>query len=227
MRVEVRTQEEFDAAWAEHSGDINCEIAIVSARGVWIHVTASGSATVRAYGSATVTASGLATVRAYDSATVTASGLATVRASSHVAVHLHSARVTVSGGVVIDVTSLDQSDPATWAEYTGALVKDGQVILHKAVDAGLNAGHGYTLTNYAIGTDVTTEDWRPSNECGHGLHASPHAWQALEYAQDATRMLLVSCPLADLRPIPGDPAKAKARTFHVLREVNLDGSELS
>ena len=66
----------------------NCEAAhgwqsiVVGAHdaqaGIWL---ASGSATVRAYDSATVEASGSATVRAYDSATVRASGSATVEAS--------------------------------------------------------------------------------------------------------------------------------------------------
>jgi hypothetical protein len=33
-------------------------------------------------------------------------------------------------------------------------------------------------------------------------------------------------PLADLRPIPGGTAKAKARTVHVVREVALDGTPI-
>ena len=189
-------------------------------------VEAYGSATVEAYGSATVRAYGSATVRAYGSATVRAYGSATVRASAYVAVHLHSARVTLSGGVVIDVTRLDLTDPQTWAEYTGATVIDDTVTLYKAVDADLHAGHGYRLTAYPVGEDVTASDWRDDHDCGRGLHASPHPHQALSYAPAATRMLEVTVPLADLRPIPGGAAKAKARTVHVVREVTLDGAPL-
>ena len=44
------------------------------------------------------------------------------------------------------------------------------------------------------------------------------------YYPDAKRMLEVTVPLADLRPLGAD--KAKAQTVHVVREVTLDGSPL-
>jgi hypothetical protein len=201
-------------------------------------VRASDSATVRASDSATVRASGSATVTASDSATVRASDSATVRAGSYVAVHLHSARVTLTGGVVLDVTALDLTDPQTWVGYTGAKVSktrrtvDGRrttvelVTLYKAVDADMQAGRSYIPTTYPVGQDVTASDWRDNHHCGHGLHTSPHPHQALVYYPEATRMLEVTVPLSDLRPIPGGTAKAKARTVHVVREVTLDGAEL-
>ena len=157
-------------------------------------------------------------VRAYGSATVTA--------SSYVAVHLHSARVTVSGGVILDVTKLDLTDVNTWADYTGATITDGHVTLYKAVDANLVTGHSYIRTTWAIGDDVTCTDWKDTHTYGYGLHASPHPHQALHYNRGATRMLEVTVPVADLRTIPGSVAKAKARTMRVVREVNLDGSPI-
>ena len=42
----------------------------------------------------------------------------------------------------------------------------------------------------------------------------------------AERMLEVTVPLADLRPIPGGVAKAKARMVTVVREVALDGGAI-
>ncbi|QAY70032.1 hypothetical protein ET471_08280 [Xylanimonas protaetiae] len=143
------------------------------------------------------------------------------------AVHLHSARVTLTGGVVIDVTGLDLTDPQTWVDYTGAEVIDDRVVLYKAVDDELRAGHSYRLTAYPVGEDVTAPDWRDDHGCGYGLHASPHPHQALAHYGDAKRMLRVTVPLADLRPIPGGTAKAKAATVHVLDEVSLDGEPLS
>ena len=234
--ITVTTQAEFDAALKKHGKDRYADILIKSPAGVWIEVGgsagASGSATVTASGSATVTASGSATVRAYDSATVTAydsatvtaSGSATVRASKFVAVHLHSARVTIQGGVVIDVTGLDLDDPQTWIDYTGATVTDGHVTLYKAVDDKYQAGQEYKLTTYTVGADVTATDWRDDNDCGGGLHVSPRPWQALAYRTDATRMLEVTVPVVDIRPI--GPDKIKARTVHVVREVTLDGEPL-
>lgn len=180
-------------------------------------VTASGSATVRAYEYATVAASGSATVRAYDSTTVTA--------GSHVATHRHSTRATLHGGTIIDHTSLDLNNPQTWADYTGAHIQDGEVVLYKAVDDTLTAGHSWAPTAYPIGQAVACEDWRDDNDCGGGLHASPHPHQALSYHSDAARMLRVAAPLDSIRPIGTD--KAKAPRFRVLDEVSLTGRPLT
>jgi hypothetical protein len=60
----VTTQAALDAALAEHVDIIN----INSPRGVWLTISDSGSATVRASDSATVEASGSATVEASGSA---------------------------------------------------------------------------------------------------------------------------------------------------------------
>jgi hypothetical protein len=191
-------------------------------------VRAYGSATVRAYGSATVRAYDTATVRAYGSATVLASGSATVEASTHVAVHLHSARATVTGGVLIDITALVLNDPATWCGYYGVQVNDGSALLYKAVNTSLAAGHQYyKATTYTVGSDVTADDWRDDHQCGGGLHVSPRPDQAKRYrpeGETGTRYLRVAVALTDLRPI-GD--KAKARTVRVLAEVDAAGNDLA
>ncbi len=190
-----------------------------------VTVTASGSATVHAYGSATVTAYDSATVYAHDSATVHAYDSATAHAGSHVAIHRHTTRATVHGGTIIDHTNLDLNNPQTWADYTGAHIQDGEVVLYKAVDDTLTAGHSWTPTTYPIGQTVTCEDWRDDNDCGGGLHASPHPHQALAYYSDAERMLRVAAPLDSIRPIGTD--KAKAPLFRVLDEVSLTGRPLT
>ena len=183
-------------------------------------VEAWDSATVRAYGSATVRAWDSATVRASGSATVQASGSATVEAAPYVAVHLFSARATVTGGVVIDIASLDQNDPRTWCELHGVTIDDdGNAHLYKAVDDSLTAGHSWTPTTYAIGSDPRCDEWLDNNNCGGGLHVCPTAWQALDHYAEATRYLETAAPLDSIRPI--DATKCKAPTVHVLREVDL------
>ena len=109
MSIEVTTQTELDAAVAAHPDEL---ITITGAG--WFTVSsgrfASDSASVRAYGSASVEAydsasvmasgsasveaSGSASVRAYDSASVRASGSASVRASD-------SASVMASGSASV------------------------------------------------------------------------------------------------------------------------------
>ncbi len=189
-------------------------------------VTAYDSASVTAYGSASVTAYGSASVRASGSASVTAYGSASVTASSHVAVHLHDARVTVEGGVVIDVTKVNQRDASAWADYTGAETSETGVVLYKAVDADLKSERGFA---YPVGETVECPDWIDTHDCGGGLHLSPHPHQALAYFSRATRFLRCVVAVDDLRPIPGyagDPAKAKARRVTVLAEVDIDGKDV-
>ena len=227
----------YSSATVQVSGSATVEASGLTT--VWAFdsstVVAYGSATVRAHNSATVKAYDTATVEvrdsvtvwAYDSATVRAHDTATVEASSHVAVHLHSARVTHFGGVIIDVTSLDPSDPQVWSDHTGAQIENGSVVLYKAVDDYLTAGHGYRPTAYPLGQDVTAPDWRDDHECGGGLHASPHPHQARFYAPHATRLLKVTVPLEDIRPIPGDVAKVKAQTLYVECEVTMTGDPIT
>jgi hypothetical protein len=189
-------------------------------------VTACGSSTVRAYDSSTVTAYGSSTVRAYGSSTVTAYGSSTVTASSHTAVHLHSGRANITGGVLIDHTAVDQSAPATWASYHGAqLANEDTVTVYKAVRTDLRSGHGAL---YTIGAEVTCDDWRDTNECGNGLHFSPSPAQALSYDFQATRFLECTVNLSDLRPLTDSgTAKAKTRRAFVVREVDIAGRPIA
>ena len=226
MSIIVTTQAELDSALAAGAEGI----IIASPAGVWLNVSGSatvaafGSATVRASGSATVRASGSATVRAYGSATVTAYDSATVRATPHVAVHLHSASVDISGGVVIDV-SKPILDPADWCAYHGVTVsKAGVATLYKAVgDDYLSAWGG----DYTPGTKPSDPDWYDDNKCGHGLHFSPTPGQALAYMRNATRFVEVGVKVTELRPIPGGTAKCKApRVVRACREVDIDGTRI-
>ena len=193
-------------------------------------VTASDSATVRAFGSATVEASGSATVTAFDSATVRAFGSATVRAydsatvraSAYVAVHLFSARATVTGGVVIDVTALDLTQIRTWAAYHGAVADDEHLTVYKAVgDDWQTDRKGWV---YEPGLTVEAADWDGLAECGGGLHLCATPSRSGRYYAAATRF--VEC-LVDMSEavVVGD--KIKARSVRVVREVDLFGREVT
>jgi len=241
----VRTQTELDAAIAVNDSDI----IIDSPRGAWINVgdsatvsawdsatvrawgsatvSASGSATVSAWGSATVSASDSATVSASGSATVSAWGSATVRAGSHCAVHLHSGRCTVEGGVLIDHTQLDLKDPATWCAYHGVTVSDGRATLYKALGDDLASGEGYRPTVWPTSGEVCCDDWRADNECGGGLHLSPTPEQSTAYRPGATRWLEVTVAVDSLRPICEGTPKCKAPSAVVLREVDRVGRPCS
>ena len=210
-------------------------------------VRASGSATVAAYGSATVRASDSATVRAYDSATVEAYdsatveaydsatveawgsatvrawGSATVRASKWVAVHLFSARATVSGGVVIDVSALDLDDLATWTEYHGATVTDGSLTAYKAVgDDWQTDRKGWV---YVPGATVSAVDWDGKPECGGGLHLCLTPRKSRGYYSGATRY--VECLIDMTEAVVVDRDKVKARSVRVVREVTIDGEPVT
>jgi hypothetical protein len=188
-------------------------------------VTAYDSSTVRAYGSSTVTAYDSSTVRACDSSTVTAYGSSTVTAGSHTAVHLHSGRAHVEGGVLIDHTAIDESTPTSWANYHGAAINEETATVYKAVRADLRSTHGAL---YEIGAEVSCDDWQDTNECGNGLHFSPSPAQASAYDESATRWLECTVKLSDLRPLTGSgTAKAKAPRAMVIREVDIAGRPIT
>lgn len=218
MTTIVTTQAELDAALKG------------ATRGTYIEirsVRAFDSASVRASGSASVSASGSASasVSAFGSASVSAFDSASVSATPKVAVHLHSKRVKVQGGVVIDVIE-EPTDAAEWCEYHGVTVsKAGIATVYKAVDDNWVSGYGF---NYAPGTKPVAPDWRDDATCGGGLHFSPSPTQALYYNESATRFLEVGVRVADLRPIPGGTAKCKAPA--VVRkcvEVDVHGKRVS
>jgi len=191
-----------------------------------VTVAAYGDSTVSALDNSTVVAYDNSTVRACDCVSVAAYDDATVKAGTCVPVHVHSKAVTHQGGVIIDMTTIDANDPETWCAMNLVEVdEDGQAHLYKALDADLNAGHGYRLTNYPIGHVVDdTANWVDDNKCGGGLHVSPTPWMANAYYGGVSRFVEVCCPVEELRPI--DAAKAKAPRLRVLREVTLDGSPI-
>ena len=188
-------------------------------------VRAFGSASVSAFDSASVRASGSASVSAFDSASVSAFGSASVSAGSHVAVHLHSGRARVAGGVLIDHAAVDQSDPQTWCTYHDVRVDGDTAYLFKAVNDQWTTSRG---VDYSPGSTPSADDWRDDAECGHGLHFGPTPHHSLAYHSAATRFVRVGVDLATLRPIlGGDTAKAKAPRVTVAAvAVDIDGREV-
>jgi len=190
-------------------------------------VWAYGSATVWAYGSATVWASGSATVRAYDSATVRAYdsatvrayGSATVRAGSHVAVHRHSGRATIKGGVIIDRPDLSVAED--WIKYHDLKVtRSGKVTVYKAVDDSYKSERGW---DYSPGSKPEAEKWSDRDACGDGLHCSPSPTQALRYFLTATRFVACTVDVSTLVPITeGDGSSDKCKVPRVLKCVEVD-----
>ena len=219
MAITVRTQAELDKALAAKESTIYIE----SDEGVWLRVTDSGSSRVVAWGSSRVEARDSSSVVARGSSSVDAWGSSSVDASKYVAIHLHSKRVKLTGdGHVIDVTDIDTNNVDDFIAFHGVEVADGKATLYKAVDAGLNAGQHHTLTNYPIGETVVAPDWKPSNDCGYGLHFGYRPAVAGSYfnGEGSPRFLEVTVDLADLVAL-GD--KAKARECFVVREVDIHG----
>ncbi len=248
MSTVVTSQVELNAALDADSPDI----IIDSPRGVWLTLDrgvvsvrgksqvgpVGGSATVSDVGgSATVSGVwGSATVRGVrDSATVRGvRDSATVRlhdsasatnVAPYVAVHLHSARATTDGGVVINIAALDLTAATDWCDYHGVKIsKAGIATVFKAVTDNWTTPRGF---DYSPGKKPTAPDWTDNSDCGGGLHFSPTPRQAQTYHPDATRFVSVGVKLADLRPVPGGTAKCKApAVVRACREVDIDGNEV-
>ncbi len=210
-RIIVTNQAELASALTNPAHTYSThEIVIDTPAGVWIRVGDDHGQDVTARGSSTV--------HAYDSSTVTA--------RAYTAVHLHSARVTHTGGVIIDCTTIDETNPDTWGDYHGAQVEDGTVTLYKCLPQNLTSGTSRGRpTVWPTSGDIECDDFEATDECGHGLHLSPtpgHAWAYLS-DESRPRFLEVTAPLDDIVPITGGTAKCKVRSCTVVREVDVMG----
>jgi hypothetical protein len=187
-------------------------------------VTACDSSTVTACDSSTVTACGSSTVTACDSSTVRACDSSTVRAGALVAVHLHSATVSLTGGVILDHTKVNDFTAQEWCDYHGVEVKEGIATLYKAVNDAWTTDRG---TDYSPGRLPSCDDFTDTDTCGGGLHFGPTPVHALAYFGRATKFLAVGVNVSELRPITGCTAKAKApRVVRACVQVDINGREV-
>jgi hypothetical protein len=252
VSVTVTTQAELDAALAANeatiyisspegvwmrltdTGSSRVVLRGSSSAELWGSSSAElwGSSRAELWGSsrAELWGSSSAELRGSSSAVLRGSSSAVLRESSravagpYCAVHLHSAHAEVVGGVLIDLTGLDLSDPATWAEYHGVEKTERHLIVYKAVDDVLASGRGFA---YPLGKTVTAPDWKPTAACGAGLHFGPSPRHAKDYFPDASRFLACAIPLDAAKGITdGGTAKIKAARCEVLYEVDLDGNRL-
>jgi hypothetical protein len=189
------------------------------------HVVARDSSHVVAWGSSHVVARGSSHVVAWGSSHVVAWDSSHVEASKFVAVHRHSQRVTLEGGVVIDLTAIDTHTTDDFLAFHGVTVADGKATVYKAVDADLNAGQGYTLTNYPLGGTVTAPDWKANGACGHGLHFGYRPTVAGGYFNGEGNPRYLECQI-DVATMVALGDKVKAPSCVVVREVDRYGRPL-
>jgi len=181
-------------------------------------VRASGSATVRASDSATVQASDSATVQAWDSATVRASGSATVEASPYVAVTKHGTTPKITGGVVIQIPRLDNTE--TWLKFYGITpTKAGKVTLFKAVSDEFKSGYEW---DYSPGSKPTAFDFEATNECGKGLHLCARPTISKKYMTGATRYVACTVNVSEIVVIHEDGESNKVKVPRILKCVECD-----
>ena len=136
---------------------------------------------------------------------------------------LQSPHAIASGGVIIDMSTINLTDAASWCEHHGVKVVDGVATVFKAVDDSWTTDRG---TDYSPGSLPDALDWRDDHERGGGLHFSPWPWQALEYHPEATRFIAAGVSIETLRPLRGGIPQCKApRVVVACREVTINGDE--
>jgi hypothetical protein len=243
----VTTQEELDAALAS-----NAEVVeIRSPRGVWLEVSDSGSASVRASDSASVSAFDSASVSASDSASVSASGSASVRASGSASVRASgSASVRASGSASVrasDSASVSASKYVAVHLHSQRVTLDGdghiidltgidfndaaQWCEYHAVEVRDGIAYLYKAvgddwlsdygTSYAPGTTPEAPDWKSTRQCGQGLHFCAHPHQSLAYKQNATKFVKCGVRIDEIVTLD-DKIKAK-RVVDPCVEVDVHG----
>jgi hypothetical protein len=172
---------------------------------------------------------------AWDSASVEAWGSASVAGSKYVAIQRHGDRVVVREGAtatVIDIPACDRLDD--WCDYHGIETDEqGRLILFKGVDGEFRSEHRHpdgTACAYRPGETVVAPHWQPHQDCGDGLHLSPSPVHTLSYASGASRWVAVAAWPSDTVVILqgyGIPDKVKAASVEVLFEVDRRGRRLA
>ena len=185
-------------------------------------VEARESSRVEAWGSSTVVAWESSRVEARESSRVEVWESYRVVAAPFVAIHLHSSIAQVKGGVLIDLTKLDLTDSKTWLNYHGAKIEKDYVILYKAVNNDYQTDRGAEWT-YAPSNKVVARDFKPTKECGQGLHLGVTPRHCKNFYQEATKFVAVKTKVKGLIPL-GD--KCKVESCEVLYEVNEWGDKL-
>ena len=222
--------EAWDSSRVEARGSSRVEARDSSRVEAWdsSRVEARDSSSVEAWDSSSVEARDSSSVEAWGSSSVEAWDSSSVEAGPWVAVHLWSQRVTLTGdGHLIDMTTVDLADPATWCSYHGVTVTDGIVTLYKAVDNKWTTGRG---ADYSPGSMPEAPDWRADDQCGGGLHFGPTPRHARDYQPRASRFVEVGVRLDEMRPIASDGTVAKCKARRVVvacREVTIDGAPVA
>jgi hypothetical protein len=117
-----------------------------------------------------------------------------------------------------------------WLKYWELTPKDGKVTLFKAVrpnSKSFNTGSvGPVL--YADGATVECPDWLENfdEECGHGLHCSPHLFLTELHAQNPHIHKAVDVDISDIRLPKGSmsmPDKVRVKKVQNIRSVDEKG----
>ncbi len=147
-----------------------------------------------------------------------------------------SAKINVPGAVILEAPRLETG--ADWCEFYGVEIRKGGglnrklagqdvAILFKALGKDFVSSRG---TAYEPGSTPEAPDWDGGKEeCGGGLHFSPHPKMAEEFNRDPAHF--VACPVAvseiAVHPDGSMPQKVKApRVCAPCWEVDVDGERL-
>lgn len=179
----VKTQAELDQAIADKI-DL---IEIHSPQGVWLTIKDLGSSRAELWGSSRAELRGSSSAHAYAKSKVKASPLC--------AVFLHESTVDISGGVVIDHSSIGDMDGSAWCEYHGVKVSRGIATVYKAVNDQWTTSRGF---DYSPGSKPSCDDFRADNACGGGLHFGPTPLHAKAYFKNATKFVAVGVKVSEL-----------------------------
>ena len=133
-----------------------------------------------------------------------------MEATPYVAVHLHSQSVTLTGGVIIDMTDIDLHNVEQWLTYHGVRTtthpEHGRTAtVYKAVGDTWTTDRG---TDYSPGSTPEAPDWAPTSVCGEGLHFGPSPHHSKGYFPDATRYVRCEVRVDEMVAL-GDKCKAR------------------
>jgi hypothetical protein len=114
-----------------------------------------------------------------------------------------------------------------WLKYWELTPKEGKVTLFKATRPDGRDFRTGTV-HYVDGATVECPDWLENygEECGHGLHCSPHLFLTEKYAQNPHIHKAVDVDVVDIRLPKGSmtmPDKVRVKCVQNIRTVDEKG----
>ena len=189
-------------------------------------VVARENSSVVAWDNSSVEARDNSSVVAWDNSSVVAMGNGRIKAAGNAQVldfnRKNNIEICGNARIVYNPSTIEE-----WANFSGIEIKNGKILLYKAVHkiGGRYISDFDKNFQYKVGVDVESKGFcsDPNKDCGNGIHLSTIQWAA-DYGRrwDDIAILELEADAAEIVVPLYETGKVRAPRAKVIREVPLE-----